>query len=274
MLKEPRKFYSVNSHNNLAPTITSMVLNNFRMPYAPQEVHWLADVMDTCATFRNIQSMPFMAWSREINDYIYKDFFLSENKLYRLTPDLIEEPYTNDSIKNHVTRLLENFKIINSYVCNNNKIYPAGQNALPGNKTLLLNYSDSLSKNIFTKSADTVLMPEFPIPEEYKYLYAEVSADVNLASPDTEGQPSFRLALINKKKTAKNYLYWSKRDIVLMTKSKYMPKKWNYVSTNDMFTLDDYKNYNNTIFELALYNGPAQINLKMKNLKLIIYGIK
>ena len=274
MLKEAKKFYSVNSHNNLAPTITSLVLNNFKMPYVPKEVHWLGDVLDTCATFRNIQSMPFMAWSREINDYIYKEYLLSEGQLYRLTPELMEEECTNDSVKNHITRLLENFKIINSYVCDNNKIYPGGQTDLPGNKSLLMSYSDSLLKNISTKSADTVLMPEFTIPKEYKYLYVEVSADVNLSSPKTEDQPSFRLALIDKEKLAKNYLYWSKRDIVLMTKGNYLPQQWNYVSTNDMFTLDDYKNYNNMIFELALYNGPSQINLKMKNLKVAIYGIK
>lgn len=123
MLKEPKKFYSVNSHNNLAPTITSLLLNNYKMPYNPAEVHWLGDVLDTCATFRNVHSMPFMLWSRDISDYIYRDYMLSEGQLYKLTPELLEEPCKNDSIKKHIIRLLENFKIINSYVCGFNKIY-------------------------------------------------------------------------------------------------------------------------------------------------------
>ena len=42
MLKAAKKFYSVNSHNNLAPTITALVLNNYKMPYNPKEVNWLA----------------------------------------------------------------------------------------------------------------------------------------------------------------------------------------------------------------------------------------
>jgi lipoteichoic acid synthase len=274
MLKEAKKFYSVNSHNNLAPTITSLVLSNYKMPYNPKEVHWLADVMDTCASFRNIQSMPFMSWSREINDYIYKEYMLSEGELYKLTPELLEESYTNDSIKKHITRLLENFKIINSYVCDNNKIYPVAKELLPGAKELLLSFTDSLPKTIFTMKQDTSLMPYFVIPKEYKYLYVEVAADVNLASPHTENQPAFRLGLVDKKKFAKNYLYWSNRDIVLMTKSDYMPKDWNHVSTNDMFTLDDYKNYNDMIFELALFNQTVPINLKIKQLKVSIYGIR
>jgi hypothetical protein len=41
-----------------------------------------------------------------------------------------------------------------------------------------------------------------------------------------------------------------------------------------MFTLDDYRNYSNMVFELALYNQKVPINLKMKQLKVTIYGIK
>ena len=274
MLKTAKKFYSVNSHNNLAPTITSLLLNNYNMPYNPKEVHWLADVIDTCASFRNIQSMPFMSWSREINDYIYKDYMLSEGELYRLTPELLEEPYTNDSIKKHINRLLENFKIINSYVCDNNKIFPPSQDVVPAAKELLLSFNDTTPKTIFTMKQDTSLMPDFVIPKEYKYLYVEVAADVNLASSHTENQPAFRLGLADRNNFHKKYLYWSKRDIVLMTKNDYQPKNWNHVSTNDMFTLDDYRNYNDMIFELALFNPTVPINLKIKQLKVNIYGIR
>ncbi len=274
MLKAPKKFYSVNSHNNLAPTITALVLNNYKMPYNPKEVNWLGDVLDTATSFRNVQSMPFMAWSREINDYIYKDYMLSEGELYKLTPELLMDETENDSIKKHITRLLENFKIINTYVCDSNKIYPPEPNLLPGKKELLFSFNDSVPKTIFTKRQDTSLMPDFIIPRQYKYLYVETSADVFLATPEIENQPDFRLALVDRNGMNKKFLYWSKRDIVLMTKSEYQPKSWNHVSTNDMFTLDDYRNYSNVVFELALFNVRTPINLKMKELKVNIYGIK
>lgn len=274
MLKAPHKFYSVNSHNNLAPTITSLILNNYKMPYIPDEVNWMADVLDTCTAFRNTQSMPFMAWSREINDYIYKDYMLSEGILYKLTPELLMEPYTNDSIKQHINRLLENFKIINSYVCDNNKIFPKEKSLEPGDKKLLVSYNDSLQKIISTDKTDTTMVPVFTVPKDYRYLYVYLSANINLNLPDSEDQPSFRLALINKTKATKEYLYWTKRDIVLMTKSGYQRLQWNPVSTNDMFELNDYKNYANLSFELSLYRQGLPINLKMKNFKVDIYGVK
>jgi len=251
-----------------------MLFHNYTMPYVPATVNWIADVMDTSTQFRNIQPMPFMLWSREISDYIYKEYMLSDGQLYKLTPQLLEEPCSNDSVKTYMTRLLNNFKIINSYVCDNNKIYLPAPNDMHAEKELLLSFTDSLTKNIFTMSDDTSLMSDFVIPKKYKYLYVEVSADVNLSSPKTEDQPAFRLAMVSKTPTDRNYLYWSNRDIVLMTKGDYVPQQWNHVSTNDMFTLDDYRNYSNMIFNLAIYNDTVPLKLKIKQLKVAIYGIQ
>ncbi|MBC7588208.1 MAG: LTA synthase family protein, partial [Chitinophagaceae bacterium] len=274
MLKAAKKFYSVNSHNNIAPTISSLILNNYKkLPYRPTAVHWLADVMDTAVAFRNNQSMPFMYWSREIGDYIWKDYMLSNGQLYKLTPDLLMEKFKDDSIKNHVTQLLNNFKIINSYVCNNNKIFPSQQLVEVGEKKLLLDYASPLQKNIFTKNSDSSLMTAFKIPKGYKYLYVEVAADINLLTLGIEEQPSIRFALIDTTNGNNDYVFYTNHDMVDIAKGEYVEKQWNQVSTNDMFTMDDYGKYKNLIFDLAVYSQKT-INLQMKNLRLRIYGVK
>ncbi len=274
MLKAPKKMYSVNSHNNLAPTITALVLNNYNLPNKPKEVHWLADVMDTVAAFRNIQSMPFMAWSREMTDYIYKDYLISGDMLYKLTPDLLQVRAENDSVKKHMLRLLNNFKVINSYVCDNNKIIPAKETVLAGEKELVYSFSDPVLRTIYTKSSDTSLIPEFNIPKNYQYLYVEVSADINLLTPGVEDQPSFRLAMIDTLNRGRNFVYWTHHNIVQMTKGDYIEKKWNPVSTNDMFTLSDYKKYNHMVFDLSFYTQVLPMNIQMKNLRVNVYGVK
>lgn len=274
MLKSPKKFYSVNSHNNLAPTITSLVLNNYPLPNKPKQVHWLADVMDTAVAFRNTQSMPFMEWSREMNDYIYKEYYLSGTQLYKLTPDLLEEKIKNDSIKNYMTSLLENFKIINSYVCDNNKIYPAQQAVVNGKKELLFTFSDMATKTFFTKSSDTSVLPVFAMPKNYQYLYVEVSGEVNLLSTGgLEDQPSFRLAMIDTLHNGRNYVFWTHHNIVQMSRGEYVEKKWNKVSTNDMFTLNDYKKYQKMVFDLSFYTQMPPLNLQLRNLLVKIYGV-
>ena len=273
MLKAPKKFYSVNSHNNLAPTITALVLNNYALPNKPKEVHWLADVMDTCPTFRNIQSMPFMEWSREITDYIYKDYLISGTQLYKLTPDLLQERADNDSIKNHMIRLLNNFKIINSYVTENNKVFPAKQAVLPGERELIFSYSDSAAKTYFLKLSDTSIIPVFKVPKNYQYLYVELSAETNLLTPGLEDQPSFRLAMIDTLNRGRNFVYWTHHNIVQMSKGDYVEKKWNAVSTNDLFTLSDYKAYTHMIFDLSFYTQITPLNLQLRNLTIKVYGV-
>ena len=275
MLKTPKKFYSVNSHNNLAPTITSLILNNYPLPNKPKQVHWLADVMDTAVAFRNTQSMPFMEWSREMNDYIYKEYYLSGTQLYKLTPDLLEEKIKNDSIKNYMTSLLDNFKIINSYVCDNNKIYPAQQAGVNGKKELLFTFSDPTTNTYFTQSSDTSLLPVFAMPKNnYQYLYVEVSGEVNLlSSVGLEDQPSFRLAMIDTLHNGRNYVFWTHHNIVQMAKGDYVEKKWNAVSTNDLFTLNDYKKYKKMVFDLSFYTQVPPLNLQLRNLLVKIYGV-
>ena len=273
MLKAPKKFYSVNSHNNLTPTILSLLNSNYKLPNPPDEVHWMADVMDTFAGFRNTQSMAFMAWSRDIEDYIYKDYMLSYNKLYKITPDLQQKPIVNDSMQKHIAHLLNNYKIINSYVCNNNKVYPAAKLNQLENRKLLFEYSDTSLHKIYTFSSDTLVMPQFKIPKDYKYMYVEISSDVNLLTPGLEDQPAYTMSLIDDHIQDKNYLYWSNRDIVLMSKKEFVEHEWNSVSTNDMFTLDDYKNKKNMVFEVAIYTQKKPLNLQYKHFKVKIYGV-
>jgi hypothetical protein len=229
--------------------------------------------MDTATAFRNNQSMPFMYWSREIADYIWKDYMISDGQLYRLTPNLQMVKQDNDSIKQHITNLLNNFKVVNSYVCDNNKVFPANEVVGLGERKLLLDFTAPSLQAIYTKSSDTSLMKEFRLPRDYRSLYVEVSADINLLTPGTEDQPSFRFALIDTTHGNMDYVFYTNHDIVDIAKGEYKEKQWNAVSTNDMITLDDYDHYKNLMFDLAFY-AQQPINLQMRNLRLRVYGVK
>jgi hypothetical protein len=194
--------------------------------------------------------------------------------LYKLTPDLLMVRYKNDTLKSKMTRLRENFKIINNYVCDSNKIYPGKQNLLPGDKELLKEFTDPAAKLIFSKLSDTSLTADFKVPLQYKYLYVEATAKVSMPGTATDYHPTIRFALIDPKNNGRKYLYWSKRDIATLSKGDFVPNQWNNISVNDMFPLDDYKNVKDLIFETAIYTDSVPINLKMQNLDVRIYGIK
>jgi phosphoglycerol transferase MdoB-like AlkP superfamily enzyme len=274
MLKRSQKFLSVNTHNNITPTILALLNDNFHLANNPKEVHWLSGVLDTATTFRNKQSMPFMWWDREIGDYIYKDYFLSDNQLYKLNPDLTQTKYNNDTLKKHIIALRENFIRVNNYVCENNKVYPADRELLPGKKELVFDYSDTSYHYLYTHRTDTMLMPMYKTPVGYRYLFIEFSAAVNIADTNAENYPSLRFSIIDTKNRGMHFLNWTKRNMETLSKSEFIPKQWNNVTATDLFTMDDYKNIKDLWFDLGLYNGPVVTDLRIKNIRLKIYGIK
>lgn len=275
MLKKPQRFQSVNTHNNIAPSIMNLLAKNFDLPQEPSEVPWMGSVLDTAQHFRNVHSMPFMLWDRDIDHYIYKDYFLSGDELFRITPQMTEVPVKNDSLRDHIRRLRENFKVINSYVCDSNKVYPATTEALlPGTPILLNEFKDVPVKTWFANSSDTSVSGLYKVPAGYKYLYIETNADVLLPSLTEDFHPTFRYAMIDNFHGGNLYLNWSKRDIATLSKTDFIPRQWNPVRMTDLFTLDDYHQARDLNFELAIYTDSLPIKLQMRKLDVKIFGIR
>ncbi len=274
MLKYPKKFYSVNSHNNLAPTIVSLILNNYKtLPYQPKQVNWIAGVMDTFAGFRNNQSMPFMYSSRVIEDYIWKEYMISEKELYKLSPDLSMVPFKNDSIKNHITHLLNNFKIINSYVCDNNKIFPSKEIEKAAGRDLLLKYDLEEMKKISITQLDTSLIGDLPFSKKYCQLFVEVSAEVKMQKDGINKQPSFRFGIFDTINGKRNYPFYINHEINDIEKNgAFIPSIWNIVQTNDMIPLNNFKYIKQLRFNLALF-CLYPVNLDVKNIHIKVWGV-
>jgi hypothetical protein len=252
----------------------SLLQHHYDLRYRPEEVNWLGAVIDTARYFRNQQSMAFMSWSRDITDYLYKDYFISGNELYTLKEDLSQEKIKNDSIAGTLIRLRENFKVINRYVCDSNKIFPVRQSMLPGKKTLLYLGQDSTTHELNTIAADTSLLPYFKIPQGYRYLYVEVNTRCKTTEKDPETYPTLRFGLIDTRDGGKRFLYWSKRDLATLSSLPFLPEKWNELSVKDLFTLSDYRQVKDLYFELALFGSPNPIHLSYAGLDVKIYGIK
>ena len=274
MLKASKKFYSVNSHNNLAPTIVSMILNNYKtLPYQPKLVNWMAGVIDTFAGFRNNQSMPFMYSSRVVEDYIWKEYIISEKELYKLSPDLSMVPFKNDSIKNHITNLLNNFKIINSYVCDNNKIFPSKEIEKTAERELLYKYDIQELKKISIAQLDTSLILDLPFSKKYNHLFVEVSAEIKMEKEAMVKKPSFRFGIFDTINGKRNYPFYINHEIVnIEKKGEFIPSIWNLVQTNDMFPLNDFKQIKQLRFNLALF-CLYPVNLDVKNIHIKVWGV-
>src|SRR6056297_4186812 len=123
LIEKPAQFQSVNTHANIVPALTTLIDSNTGLAL-PDSVHWIGETMDTLRTFRNIHSLPMMQNKNQLSDYISGNHFLSDNTLYRVEEGLILVQEPNSEVKNELEQALLRFKSKNSYVTENNKLYP------------------------------------------------------------------------------------------------------------------------------------------------------
>jgi phosphoglycerol transferase MdoB-like AlkP superfamily enzyme len=125
MLKSPKVFKSINCHNNLTPTILAFLAKNYNLTQIPKQVHWMNGVMDTATNFRNIHQISFMTYSRAMESYLFRDYFLCNNRLFKIKPDMSQEDCTSKGMKEKTLHLRENFKAVNIWAYENNRILNA-----------------------------------------------------------------------------------------------------------------------------------------------------
>jgi phosphoglycerol transferase MdoB-like AlkP superfamily enzyme/tetratricopeptide (TPR) repeat protein len=127
MLKKPEKFKSVSSHWDVAPSLLSFLMNNYKFNKL-KEASWMSQGLDTAKQFRNIHKIPLMRYKGAINDYIYKDYFYADGELFKIDENFgtrkVNEP---EMLKTVADSLLE-FKKLNAYVTKKNKIFPNSLN--------------------------------------------------------------------------------------------------------------------------------------------------
>jgi uncharacterized sulfatase len=162
MVIKPVKYESVVSHLSIAATFTSYFKNTLKFS-VPQNVHWLLSELDTSVQFRSNISVPFMSANKDIEEYLDKDYFIQNDQIYRVLPEL-KMIQLNDSEKLYeLKRKLKVFKQINSYICNFNKLYNGFLNS---NTSKIILYSANIEKSFLeVKNQEYVnLIPLCKIP--------------------------------------------------------------------------------------------------------------
>lgn len=123
MLKKAKKFSSVISHFDITPSLIAM-LNGAKYIKRPTVAAWIGQGLDNSGDFRSLQTYPLMRNKNEILDLLGADLFLSNQTVYRISPDLNIEPQENSSHQQVMKDELDNFLRKNNYACKNNKLIP------------------------------------------------------------------------------------------------------------------------------------------------------
>jgi lipoteichoic acid synthase len=122
MLNTSKKFPAVSSVGDLTPTIAAMMKTNFQL-HIPQKTHWLGNPLDTLSNFRSKNFVPFMRINRNIDELLWDEYFYSEGRLFMIDEHLNLFPFEDRKKLNLLEKQLSNFRILNNYVCNENKLH-------------------------------------------------------------------------------------------------------------------------------------------------------
>ncbi|SEF85725.1 LTA synthase family protein [Flavobacterium urumqiense] len=120
LLKKTAKFKSISSHTDVTPSLVSFLTNNYAFNKI-EKTTWLGQGLDTVRQFRNIHSIPLMRYKGSINDYIYKDYFYSDENMFKIDENFNLSETDNDMTET-VSSSFTDFKKLNAYLTTKNKI--------------------------------------------------------------------------------------------------------------------------------------------------------
>ncbi|NLP56649.1 sulfatase-like hydrolase/transferase [Lutibacter sp. B1] len=123
MLTKTSKFKSVSSHWDVAPSLLSFLMKNYKFNKL-EETSWMGKGLDTAVKYRNLKKIPLMKYKGGINDYIYKEYLLSDDELYKIDESFNTYKIEDTIVLSELKDSLKAFKKLNAYITLNDKIYP------------------------------------------------------------------------------------------------------------------------------------------------------
>ena len=123
MLKRSGKFSSLSTQFDITPSLLAFLKENYKMK-TPSVSTFMGSGLDTNRQFRNIHSYPLMRNKNELLDFLDKEYFVSDQNLYRITDNLNLISSNDEIISVKLKNEFENFKSRNNSMIKSNNLAP------------------------------------------------------------------------------------------------------------------------------------------------------
>lgn len=123
LLKKPHQFESIASHLDITPSLIAFLhkrhgFNNIK------KTAWLSQGLDTTKTFRGNKKFLMMRYKGAPNDFIYNEYFYSDNLLYKIDKNFNLTNITDKNIINDVKNAFKEYRGLKQYLISQDKIFP------------------------------------------------------------------------------------------------------------------------------------------------------
>jgi phosphoglycerol transferase MdoB-like AlkP superfamily enzyme len=175
MLKGPKSFNSVVTHNDVTPSVLAMLKSRYDIETHPLS-HWIGTGLDTTKAFRAARSVVLIRNNKEMTDYVDSGFCLSEGRLYRMRPDMKAVPVNDPTTADRLLKKLANYVTVTQYVGTANSMIPIWM--MFGKKITEqeIPVSDGIQYyGDFSSDGYLSVLKKMRLAEEYKYISLNVT---------------------------------------------------------------------------------------------------
>ena len=123
LLKESQEIHHLVSHADILPSLTSLLKVNYDMNF-PEGISYLGTGLLGAQTFDSEKQIPLYRHESNIKDFVSGSYFLSGNYTYKMNADLELLDIEQDSLTDQIKQEFKEFKAINRYVIEENKLIP------------------------------------------------------------------------------------------------------------------------------------------------------
>lgn len=122
MVKTGQVFKSVCSHADVTPSLVSYLQKQYQLSF-PDSVHWLGTGLAYNSGFSSDKHLPIMRNKGDISEYVFGKYFITDGALQNLEDNLEQSQNRDPDLTQKVQKYLDQFKLLNEYVCQGNKLY-------------------------------------------------------------------------------------------------------------------------------------------------------
>jgi len=123
LLKKTAVFNSVSSHYDITPSLLAMLKKKYGISSGEMS-HWLGTGLDSCRCFRCTKRQTFILNNRRIEDYIDNNYYISNERLYKVLNNARLKQIQNESLYNVVNDRFQIYNKITTYVSSSKKLLP------------------------------------------------------------------------------------------------------------------------------------------------------
>ena len=121
MVKQPKRFNSMVSHFDVAPTLLAYYRNNYNLS-TPKTVAWIGDGLKGSANKAG-SGIPIMKSKDQLQNFVFANYHLQDKQVFRLT-DMQEDPVSDLKERKKVLSYFNNFRAMNNSFTSSNKLIP------------------------------------------------------------------------------------------------------------------------------------------------------